>query len=287
MRIEFLGSRINSKAFERAQLSNDNLVFDAPSQCSTLDGQHSILNTTSTSPLRPTASAVPERMARAVSELGIEDKSQLSQKLFMMIEGVPPSNLNTLTLNSACTVVDCCSKSHNVICTPDSCLSMATELPPVLHLQKHPAALNLPDGISCVITPYPEPLEISESIEPYPLANISSTFIPISIQKTRKDSAHEVLKKLAEGTKLGKADELENKNSKYKDYKELSNLFLSLPESKAPVSEKVEGRKPEESYLVGTTDKNPDDADLWSQASFGAAFPMQHEVSQRIVPRNY
>jgi len=47
------------------------------------------------------------------------------------------------------------SEAGTITCMPDSCLGTVSELPPVLHLNKHAAAITIPDVICCVINPYP------------------------------------------------------------------------------------------------------------------------------------
>merc|ERR1719285_812913 len=89
------------------------------------------------------------------------------------LRGVPSTYLN-----SPCKLDQCDNFDYSS--SPDPCLAMTPELPPVLHLHKNPVAIPFPDGLSCVINPYPDPLAISEITKPSPSANISSSGLPIS-----------------------------------------------------------------------------------------------------------
>lgn len=336
--IEFFDNKISSINAGRPQFSHDDLFFDATSLTNILDGQHFILDNTSTQ--CPSASAVSKTTMRAITELGVEDKSQTFQYLSMMNEswgrisqlpvehlqlntqlyqlsvyeqryknnlmynsglkitvtspihrsrevtrGVLSSNMSVLLFNSSFTFVHYWLKSHNKTCTPNTCSAMSNELPPTLHLQKHPAAVSFPDGLSCVITPYPKPMGISEGIEPPPFPNISPTIVQISMQKTEKGSAHEVDKGIV-GTKLGMTGEIEHKISKYENYKDTLNISEGFYGSKVQISEKVKCKQLEDLYLVGRTDSNANHADLQNQSSPRGAFPMQQEIRQRKFFRN-
>jgi len=342
--IEFLGHKINSKAAEKPQLSNDYQFFDTPSVTNIWGGHHFISDSMSSTLTQiSSASAVSRTMVRAVPEMGVEDTSRTSQNLSTMnetckrtfqlsvvqiqreetqicqstvheqrnknnlmdnsnlqmistpsidrssefIRGVPSSDLNALLMNSSCTFAHDCSKSHNVTCTPDSRLAMSTELPPVLHLEKHPAAVPFPDGLSCMITPYPKPLGISESTDLSPLVNRSSTIDQNFMQKTEKSSAHEAIEVIVEGTKFTMADELEHKNSKNEDYRFTLTLSASLYGSNAQVSEKAKSKKLEDWCVVEKTVNNTDYTDPQSQSNPERAYPMQHEIRKRNTPRNF
>lgn len=86
------------------------------------------------------------------------------------------------------------SKSHTVTFTPDSYIGTSPELPPVLHLNKHPAAITMPDGIYCVINPYPEQLGVTISkSEPSSTGNTSAGMLPNGEMEKPVNSPHEVI----------------------------------------------------------------------------------------------
>merc|ERR1719382_1381413 len=68
----------------------------------------------------------------------------------------------TLNHGSSCKY----SSSSNLkigTCTPDPYLGASPQLPPVLQLNKQAATITMPDGICCVINPYPERLGVTIS----------------------------------------------------------------------------------------------------------------------------
>jgi len=204
------------------------------------------------------------------------------------IRGMPSTNLNSPCRLDQCSTIDYSSsyKYHNVTCTPDPCLSIKPELPPVLHLHKQPVAVPFPDKFSCVIRPYPDPSVISQINNLSSSANTSSSRVPISVQKTQNNFAHEITMKSIEGSKFGMgADELESAKSKYDNNGSLS-LCISLSGPKALVLEKLQRKKTEDLHLVGMTNNNIDDATTQNQNSNRREFPMQHETHQRVPPGN-
>jgi len=198
---------------------------------------------------------------------------------------VPPTNLNSPGKLDRCDTIDyrCSNKSHSVTSIPDPCYAMTPELPPVLHLHKNPVAIPFPDGLSTVISPYPDPLAISEIIKPSSSANTSSSGVPISVRKLEKNFVHEVaIESVEEGIAVG---EFEYATSKYDDDGPL-NLCLSLSGPKAQISKKLQRKKPADLHFIGTTQNNLDDAKLQNHHSARIAFPMQHETHQRAPAGN-
>jgi len=93
---------------------------------------------------------------------------------------------------------------HTVSRTPVSCSATSPEVPPVLNLHKHPAAVTFPNGICCVISPRPDRSGISKQIEPSSSENNSASNLPINVQKPQANFAHAMVKKSFEGMKLGR-----------------------------------------------------------------------------------
>jgi len=295
--IEFLGHKINNRTAEKPQLSNDYHFSDTPSVTNIL-GDHHFISDSMSSILTQisSASAVSKTMMRAIPELGDENTTGTSQNLSTIYETfertfplpVEHIQLEETQVNQS-SVHEQQYKNNSMYNSgqQNSRLEISTELPPVLHLQKHPAAVSFPCGLSCIITPYPESLGISESTELSPLVNRSSTIDQNSMQKTEKRSSHEVTEVIVEGTKLRMADELEHKNSKNEDHRFTLTLSASLYGLSAPVSEKVKSKKLEDFYLVGKTENITDYADLQSRSGLERAYPMQYEICQRITTRNF
>jgi len=97
--------------------------------------------------------------------------------------------------------------SAKCICTPNSDISSSPELPPVLELHKHPAAVTFPDGICCVIMPHPNRAGILQSLEPSAPSSNSASSLPIFTHRKQAKWTHEVGMKSVEGQKLGMADD--------------------------------------------------------------------------------
>lgn len=192
------------------------------------------------------------------------------------LRGVPLTYLNSPRKLDQCDTINYCS-------TLDPCLAITPELPPVLHLHKNPIAIPFPDGLSAVISPYPDPLAISEIIKPSLSANTSSSGVPMSVRKLEKNFAHEVaINSVEAGIAVG---EFEYAKSKYDDNGPM-NLFLSLHGPKAQISKKIHRKQPADLHLIGTTQNNLDDAKIQNQHCAQIAFPMQHETHQRTPSGN-
>jgi len=167
-----------------------------------------------------------ENDSAQTSELTIPPATQHTRGC---IRGVPSTNLNSLCKLDQCGTIDYSSSYiyHNVKCTPDSCLSMTPDWPPQLHLQKESAPVPFPNNLYCVISPYPDPSVISEINKLSSCTNTSSNKVSVSVQKTQKNFAHDVLMSSVEGSKLGiAADEFESAKSKY-DNNGSPNLCIS------------------------------------------------------------
>lgn len=93
------------------------------------------------------------------------------------------------------------------MCIPNSDIAASPELPPVLQLHKHPAAVTFPDGICCVIIPHPNRAGILQSLEPSASSINSASSSPIFKERNQAKSTHEVVMKSVEFQKLGMADD--------------------------------------------------------------------------------
>jgi len=123
------------------------------------------------------------------------------------VRGHPMISLYTFDHGSA-TSDSSSSKSHSVsfICTPNSDRAASPELPPVLQLHKHPAGVTFPDGMCCVISPYPDRAGI-KTVEPSaPANNSSANSFPIFTQTKQAKSTLEVINKSVEGKRFGMED---------------------------------------------------------------------------------
>jgi len=93
------------------------------------------------------------------------------------------------------------------ICTPNPNIAVSPELPPVLQLHKHPAAVTFPDSICCVIMPHPNRAGILQSLEQSASSNNSASSLPIFTERNQAKSTHEVVMKSFEVQNLGTADD--------------------------------------------------------------------------------
>lgn len=200
-------------------------------------------------------------------------------------QGESSATLNSQCKSNQCGTIDYSSsnKSYYATCTLESCLAMTPELPPVLHLHKNPVAGPFPDRLSCVINSYSDPLAISEITKPSPSANISSTGLPISVKKIRKNFTHEAAIKSDEGGMA--AGEFECAKSKCDDTGSL-NLCISLSVPKTQVSKKQKRKKFEDLHLIEETHSNLD-AKIQNQHNARRALPVQHETHRRVPPGNW
>jgi len=98
--------------------------------------------------------------------------------------------------------------SAKCVCTPNSDIAPSPELPPVLQLHKHQAAVAFPDGICCEIMPYPKRAGVLQSLEPSALSSNSASSLPIFTQRKQAKWTHEVVRKSVGGQKLGMADDM-------------------------------------------------------------------------------
>jgi len=200
------------------------------------------------------------------------------------IRGVPSTNLySTCQLDECCTT-DYSSSFESLTFTPDPCLTMTTELPPVLHLHKWAIAVPLPDNLSCVISPYPDRLAISENIKLSSSANTSSSRVPISVQKTKNNFNHEVAMKSLVGTKVMADYNFECAKTKYDDTGSLT-VCTSFSGRKAQVSEK-QRTKSEYSHSAGETNNNLVIETIQNHYCTRGAFPIPHEMHKRVPSRN-
>lgn len=132
------------------------------------------------------------------------------------IQGVPCSNARGPLMISPYELDHGPATSHRssskllsvtCICTPNSDRAASPELPPVLQLHKHPAAVTFPDGICCVIMPHPNRAGILQSMEPSAPSSNSVSSLPTFTQRKQTEWTHEVIMKSVEGQKLGMADD--------------------------------------------------------------------------------
>merc|ERR1719285_69362 len=101
---------------------------------------------------------------------------------------------------------NCSCKSHTITSISDSYLETSPELPPVLHLNKHSAAITMPDGISCEINPYLEQSDvIITKTDPSSTGDTAASISPHGEQEKPMNSAHEVVRTV-DVTKLGMTD---------------------------------------------------------------------------------
>lgn len=175
--------------------------------------------------------------------------------------------LNAPLLKSSCTPVNSSSivynssslKSHAKYSTPVSRLAKAPEMPPVLHLQKDPAIITFPEGISCVISQRPYQSGITKTTEPLSSSSNSARNFPTSVKNTKANSDHAMIKKYHEGTKLEMVDgrilskvyceKLGNEHVSGADLK------IRSPGSNAKLFEKTKFRKSKALHDVGTRRK--------------------------------
>jgi len=176
--------------------------------------------------------------------------------------------LNAPLLKSSCTPVNSSSivynnssslKSHAKYSTPVSRLAKAPEMPPVLHLQKDPAIITFPEGISCVISQRPYQSGITKTTEPLSSSSNSARNFPTSVKNTKANSDHAMIKKYHEGTKLEMVDgrilskvyceKLGNEHVSGADLK------IKSPGSNAKLFEKTKFRKSKALHDVGTRRK--------------------------------
>lgn len=126
---------------------------------------------------------------------------------------VSGTNGNVPLLKSPCTLnyyrsvnYSCSCKSHTITPACDSNLETSPELPPVLHLNKQPAA-TMPDGISCEIHPYPEQSGvIITKTDPSSTGDAPASSLPHGELEKSMNSAHEVVRTV-DVTKLGMTDD--------------------------------------------------------------------------------
>jgi len=110
------------------------------------------------------------------------------------------------------------SRSVTCICNTTTYTAASPELPPLLQLHEHQATVSLPDGISCVINPYPDRSDNSKTFEPSVPANISASSLPTCKQRYQGKSTHEVVMKSVEGQELRITDHSLIKNtSRYEE----------------------------------------------------------------------